>query len=142
MGSGSNRNPLGGFYTLEWAAESATIAGVKVLSNTNNKRSNDLPAYSNTSYMYFKRDSFGKITQLRVYDKSHQAMLDIDINQSKPHKNKDGSIIPAGMTHVHEWKTNSKGELIRSKNARYLSNEEMKAYGDKIKQANNNAKFR
>ena len=61
MGSGSNRNPLGGFYTLEWEAEPATIAGVKVLRNTSNKRSNDLPAYSNTSNMYFKRDSSGEV---------------------------------------------------------------------------------
>lgn len=141
MGSGSNRNPGGGFSKLEWETVSI-ISGVKVLANTNNKRSGDLPAYSNTSNMYFKRDASGEITQLRVYDKSHRAMLDIDINPSKPHKNKDGEMIPTGMTHVHEWRENEKGELVRSKYGRYLSNEEMKKYGDLIKEANSKAEFR
>ena len=136
MGSGSNLNPVGGFFMLEWEEENSTIMGVKILKNNSNKRSNDLPAYSNTSYMYFKRDSSGEITQLRVYDKSHRAMLDIDINPSKPHKNKDGSVIPAGITHVHEWKLNSKGELIRSKVGRRLSNFEIKMYGEILKLAN------
>lgn len=143
MGSGSNRNPLGGFNTLEWDAEPTTIAGVKVLKNTSNKRSNDLPAYSNTSNMYFKRDSSGEITQLRIYDKSsHGAALDIDINPSKPHENKDGSIIPAGVTHVHRWKTNSEGKLVRNKKGEFLSDEQIKKYGDTLKAANSNVRFR
>ena len=63
MGSGSNRNPEGGFSIYEWDEEPDLIAGVKVLYNTNNKRSNDLPAYSDTSTMYFKRDANGEIIQ-------------------------------------------------------------------------------
>lgn len=143
MGSGSNRNPLGGFYTLEWEAEPSTIAGVKVLKNTSNKRSNDLPAYSNSSNMYFKRDASGEIVQLRVYDESsHGAILDIDINPSKPHENKDGSIIPAGVTHVHTWKKNAKGKLVRNKKGEYLSDEQIKKYGDKIRAANSSVRFK
>ena len=143
MGSGSNRNPLGGFNTLEWEAEPTTIAGVKVLKNTSNKRSNDLPAYSNTSDMYFKRNASGEIVQLRIYDKSsHEARLDIDINPSKPHNNKDGSVIPAGVTHVHTWKKNSKGVLVRGKKGEYLSGEQIKKYEDKLRAANNNVRFR
>ena len=84
MGSGSNRNPEGGFSIYEWDEEPDLIAGVKVLYNTNNKRSNDLPAYSDTSTMYFKRDANGEIIQLRIYDPiTHEAKYDIDINPKK-----------------------------------------------------------
>ena len=106
MGSGSNRNPLGGFYTQEWDAEAELVAGIKVLHNTSNKRANDLPAYSNESSMYFKRNDEGEIIQLRIYDEHHQATYDIDINLKDPHREKGKTIMPAGVTHIHEWKMN------------------------------------
>lgn len=142
MGSGNNRNPDGGFTVLEWSEEPVTIEGVKVLYNTNNARSNDLPAYSNKSSMYFKRDSSGEITQLRVYDKQHRAMLDIDINPKKSHKNKDGTVIPAGVTHVHEWTVNPDGSLRRSRKVRLLTAAEIKKYGKKLEAANKHVKYK
>ena len=143
MGSGNNRNPDGGFYSLEWDEEKDLIAGVKVLSNTNNKRNNDLPAYSNTSTMYFKRDSTGEIIQLRVYDPiTHEAKFDIDINPKKGHTNKDGTHIDAGITHIHEWKHNSKGELVRGNRARLLTSLEQLTYDYVLNAANDHVKYK
>lgn len=142
MGSGNNRNPEGGFLTYEWDEEPDLIAGIKVLSNTNNKRSNDLPAYSNTSTMYFKRDADGEIIQLRVYDPTtHEAKFDIDINPKKGHDNKNGTYIEAGITHIHEWKYNSRGELARGKKARLLTSLEIMSYNDILCAANDHLKY-
>lgn len=142
MGSGNNRKPGGGFVTLEWKEEPKTIEGVKVLYNDTNKRSNDLPAYSNTSTMYFKRDASGEIVQLRVYDKKHRAMYDIDINPKKPHNNKDGTTIPVGVTHIHEWKVNADGTLVRGRKGRLLSKSEIKKFGKKLEAANDKVKYK
>lgn len=142
MGSGNNRLPGGGFLTLEWTAEPETIEGVKVLYNDMNKRSNDLPAYSNTSDMYFKRDASGEIVQLRVYDKQHRAMYDIDINPKRSHNNKDGTTILAGITHIHEWKVDANGNLVRGRKARLLTKSEIKKYGKKLEAANKNVKYK
>lgn len=142
MGSGNNRNPAGGFTKLEWKEEPKTIEGVKVLCNDTNKRSNDLPAYSNTSSMYFKRDSSGEITQLRVYDKQHRAKFDIDISPKDSHTNKDGTVIPAGVTHIHEWTVDAKGRLIRGRKARLLTKSEIAKYGKKLEAANEQVKYK
>lgn len=142
MGSGNNRKPGGGFLKLEWREEPKTIEGVKVLYNNTNKRSNDLPAYSNTSTMYFKRDASGEITQLRVYDKQHRAKYDIDINPKAAHKNKDGTVIPAGVTHIHEWKINPDGTLVRGHNGRMLTKAEIKKFEKKLEAANKNVKYK
>lgn len=142
MGSGNNRNPAGGFLTLEWKEEPNTIEGVKVLYNETNKRSNDLPAYSNTSFMYFKRDASGEISQLRIYDTAHRAMMDIDINPMKPHRNKDGTVIPAGVTHVHEWTVNPDGTLVRGRKARLLTEGEIKRFGKKLEAANKDVRYK
>lgn len=141
MGSGNNRKPGGGFTILEWIDEPETIEGVKVLYNDTNKRSNDLPAYSNTSSMYFKRDASGEIVQLRVYDKQHRAMYDIDINPKKPHKNKDGTVISAGVTHIHEWKVDANGNLVRGRKGRLLTQSEIAKYGKKLEAANEQVKY-
>lgn len=142
MGSGNNRRPGGGFLKLEWREEPKTIEGVKVLYNNTNKRSNDLPAYSNTSTMYFKRDASGEIVQLRVYDKQHRAKYDIDINPKAAHKNKDGTVIPAGVTHIHEWKMNPDGSLVRGRSGRMLTTTEIKRFGKKLEAANKNVKYK
>lgn len=141
MGSGNNRKLGGGFTILEWKEEPQTIEGVKVLYNETNKRSNDLPAYSNTSSMYFKRDASGEIVQLRVYDKQHRARYDIDINPKAAHKNKDGTVIPAGVTHIHEWKVNPDGTLVRGRKARLLTKSEIRKFGKKLEAANAHVKY-
>lgn len=142
MGSGSNRKPGGGFLTLEWEAEPKTTEGVKVLYNDTNKRSNDLPAYSNSSSMYFKRDALGEIVQLRVYDKRHRAKYDIDINPKKPHLNRDGTMIPAGITHIHEWLVDAKGNLVRSRKGRLLTESEIRKFGKILEAANENVRYK
>lgn len=142
MGSGSNRNPLGGFYTQEWDAEAELVAGIKVLHNTSNKRANDLPAYSNESSMYFKRNDEGEIIQLRIYDEHHQAAYDIDINPKDPHREKGKTIMPAGVTHIHEWKMNKKGHLVRGKTPRFLTENEIKQLDNILRQANANVKYK
>lgn len=114
----------------------------KVLHNTNNKRTNDLPAYSNNSSMYFKRNEDGEIIQLRIYDEHHQAKYDIDINPKDPHREKGKTIMPAGVTHIHEWKKNKKGHLVRGKTPRHLTENEIKQLDNILKQANANVKYK
>ena len=141
MGTGKNKNPLGGFYLQEWNEETEKIGGVKVLTNDSNKRQNDLPVCSGDSRVYFKRNSEGEIIQLRVYDDNRNAMLDIDINPDKAHRNRDGTIIGAGVTHAHDWKLNSNGDLIRSKNARLLTSSEILKYGVLLELSNPNVRY-
>lgn len=141
MGSGSNYKADGGFEKYEWKAEDEKIAGIKILHNPNSTRPNDLPAYSDTSDAYFKRIDSGEITQLRIYEK-RTAKLDIDINPSESHRNKDGTVFPAGVVHVQEFRINKKGKLVRGNKARYLTDDEIKTWGNAIIEANPNAKFR
>ena len=141
MWSGRNYNPDGGFKEYEWTEEKEKIGGVKVLSNPNAKR-DDLPYHSNTSEAYFKRDSSGEIIQLRVYTE-RRAYLDIDINPSDEHTNKKtGEVFAKHIVHVHEWVKTANGSFRRSKEARLMSDAEIKKWGNAIKLANPNVKFK
>lgn len=95
-----------------------------------------LPAFSNTSELYFgKGKKSGEIIQLRLY-KNRKAYMDFDWGH--PH----GST-PAGKVHVHFYEVNADGKLQKIKGTdRLMNNAEIKKYGELIKKANPNAKFR
>lgn len=94
-----------------------------------------LPKWSKGSKIYFKRDDTGihPIEQMRVFEK-RRAFLDFDWNHS--HKN-----FKRGTVHVHEWGYNTEGKWSRSKNPRYMSEQEIKKYGELLKNANSDVKF-
>lgn len=54
----------------------AKIDGVKILKGLG--RNHDLPMESHTSDMYILLDKDGNFKQLRIYDESHLAKMDID----------------------------------------------------------------
>ena len=72
------------------------LGDIKVLKNPAIK--NDaLPEYSNTPHTsYYRRDSKGRITQIRFY-RGRYAKYDVDWGHA--HKN-----CPACVPHIHEWK--------------------------------------
>ena len=107
---------------------------VERLDPTDN--SQGLPAFSNTSELYFgKGKKSGEVIQLRLYN-NRKAFMDFDWGH--PHGN-----IPIGKVHVHFYTVNAEGKLKKIKGAdRLMNNAEIKKYGPLIKMANPNAKFR
>jgi len=95
-----------------------------------------LPIYSNTSEVYFKRNDLGQhdIEQARVYH-DRKAALDFDWGHAHGSHEK-------GVVHVQEWHYNKKGEWVRKKGERGLSNEEIDRYGELLKLANPNVRLR
>lgn len=99
-----------------------------------------LPTYSKTSEVYLKVDKNGNIIQARIY-KNRKPVCDFDWDHS--HQNSKGDKFEKGVVHVQEFKQNSKGFWERqSKKARYMSNDEMKRYGELLKKVNPNVKLR
>lgn len=99
----------------------------------------NLPYYSNTSDVYFRKNASG-VCQARVY--VGQKMF-LDFDWSHVHKNSDGKTFDKGVVHVQMWKQNSDGSFTRmSNNARFMSNEEIKKYGAPIKSFSPDVKFR
>lgn len=90
----------------------------------------NLPYYSNTSDIYFRKNKDG-VCQGRVYI-GQKKYLDFD--WSHQHKNKDGRVFPKGVVHVQLWKENPDGTFSRlSNSARLMNNKEMKKYGPILK---------
>lgn len=92
----------------------------------------NLPNYSKTSDVYFRQNEKG-VCQARVY-LAHKVVVDFDWSHSHTNKGKDKRTFKAGTVHVQLWKQNSDGSFERlSKDARSMSNKEMKKYGPIIK---------
>ena len=145
MGDFKHYNESGGFdeYLYHQVGDTITASnGVqgKVInadSDPNDESFHEgLPLYSNTSEVYFKRNDEGdhEIEQARVY-KDRRAYLDLDWGHGHGTHKK-------GVVHVQEWRYNSKGEWVRNKKERDLSNAEIERYGELILLANPNAKLR
>lgn len=130
----------GGFseYLYHQVGETLFSNGVsgKVIEKQGDDRShNGLPKYSNTSEVYFKLDDETKIIeQARIY-KDRKVAYDFDWG----HTHKE---YKEGIVHVHEWYLNKNGDWVRSNKPRLLNNDEIKKYGDLLKKANPNVKFR
>lgn len=105
-----------------------------------------LPAYSNTSDVYFRPDESGKACQAKVYT-GRTMVLDFDWSHS--HTNKcDGRQFAKGVIHVQQYKfikIDEKGRHVfkrMSNEARCMNNAEMKLYRPMIKHFCPTIKFR
>lgn len=66
-----------------------------------------------------------------------------DFDWDHHHTNRSGEIFKSGIVHVQLFKQTENGKWFRdSKNARYMSNEEMLRYGELLKLANSKVKLR
>ena len=101
-----------------------------------------LPAYADTSDMYFRVGSDGNVVQGKLYlDRKH--CVDFDWGHTHVNRKGDGKIFPKGVVHVQVYPVNKNGKVTRlSDNARYMSNEEIAKYGGIIRAFNPDVKFR
>ena len=99
-----------------------------------------LPAYANTSDMYFRVGKDGNVVQGKVYiDRKHY----LDFDWGHNHRNTDGEVFQKGTIHVQIHTIGKDGKFIRlSNNARYMNNEEIAKYGGIIHAFNPDVKFR
>lgn len=132
--------PSGGFkeYLYHQIGDTITANGLsgKVISKIGGSFGHDgLPHYSNTSKIYFKLDKNGKVEQARIYNKR---IPSLDIDWGHPHHE-----FPQGIVHVHEYYKDNHGNWHRDEiNVRFMNNAEIKKYGELLKKANPNIKFR
>ncbi len=115
-------------------APSKIVNGVKgtlIKKRGDSDTHTNLPYYSNTSDVYFRKNANG-VCQARVYI-GQKKYLDFD--WSHDHRNStDGRIFHKGTVHVQVWKENKDGSFSRvSDAARSMSNAEMKRYGPLLK---------
>lgn len=136
----------GGFkgYLYETQSAKVTINGVtgKIVKLKNDKDGNhsNLPQFADTSDMYFKRGKNGKVIQGRVYI---DRRMTIDFDWGHDHRNQDGTAFKKGIVHVQVSSTGLNGNVVRnSKNARSMTNEEIKKYGSIINYFAPEARFR
>lgn len=140
MGAQKSYRPSGGFseYLYHQVGEAIVADGMsgKVIKRTEQDNTHDgLPLYSNSSRVYFKLDKErGIIEQARVYD-GRRVVLDFDWG----HTHKD---YKEGTVHVHIWHINDKGKWVRGAEPRLMNNEEIKFYGNLLRKANPNVRFR
>ena len=146
MGNQREYIPGGGFSQHLYKDESpkVTINGItgKMISLVADPTGTHagLPTYSDTSDIYFKKGKDGKASQAKVYT-DRKTVLDFD--WSHTHKNSDGRVFPKGTVHVQVYRVNDDGSLTRlSKDARFMSNFDMKTYGPILKYFNKDIKFR
>jgi hypothetical protein len=117
-------------------SDSKGLSGKVILEMGDTDYHSGLPVWSKKSLIYFKKDDSRshQIEQMRVFS-NRRVALDFDWN----HKHKRYAM---GIVHVHEWHFDSNGKWVRSVSPRYMNDEEMKTYGEIIKNANPNVKFR
>lgn len=111
-----------------------TVNGVKghvIKKEGDSDTHTNLPYYSNTSDIYFRKNSDG-VCQGRLYIGNKQFL---DFDWSHDHRNKaDGRTFKKGTVHVQMWQENKDGSFSRiSDSARMMNNSEMKKYGAIIK---------
>lgn len=111
------------------------ISGKVIQRHGDGRSHNGLPKYSNTSAVYFKLDDETRIIErARIYNDRHVAY---DFDWGHDHKD-----YVAGVVHVHVWYLNKNGEWVRGSNPRLLNSDEINKYGDLLKMANSEVKFR
>ena len=137
MGNGANffsRDAKGRRSEYVAIAPSKTVNGVKgsiIKKVENSDTHTNLPYYSNTSDVYFRKNANG-VCQARVYV-GQKKFLDFGLSHN--HRNAtDGRVFSKGRVHVQVWQENKDGTFSRvSDSARSMSNAEMKKYGPLLK---------
>lgn len=90
MGNQRQFNPIGGFseYLYTSVSDSVIINGVKgrviSLADRYDNRKDNLPTYSNTSDIYFRKNENDEVVQGKVYQ-SREMIMDFDWGHS--HRN-------------------------------------------------------
>lgn len=143
MGNQRQYNPQGGFseYLYVSLSEKVTINGVtgRLIAKADmiDKNDGNLPAYSNTSDVYFRQNLDRVVVQAKVY-LSRNMVLDFD--WSHMHTNKtSGESFPIGTIHVQTYRRKGDGEFIRLSNkARRMTEAEKEKYGPIIRYFNPN----
>ena len=146
MGNQRQFNAKGGFseYLYTSVSDSVIINGVKgrviALADRFDNRKDNLPTYSNTSDIYFRKNENDEVVQGKVY-LSREMIMDFDWGHS--HRNSsNGDFIPAGTIHVQVYKKDRNGHFVRlSSDARRMSDAEKEKYGQIIRHFNPNVIF-
>lgn len=88
----------------------------------------NLPYYSNTSDVYFRKNVDG-VCQARVYV-GNKKYIDFDWSHTHENKSTDKRKFEKGTIHVQVWVENDDGSFTRQSDmARNMNNLEMKKYG-------------
>ena len=146
MGNQRQFNAKGGFseYLYTSVSDSVIINGVKgrviALADSFDNRKDNLPTYSNTSDIYFRKNMNDEVVQGKVY-LSREMIMDFDWGHS--HRNSsNGDFFPAGTIHVQVYKKDRNGHFVRlSSDARRMSDAEKEKYGPIIRHFNPNVIF-
>ncbi len=153
MGNQRQYNKCGGFSenlyeTLERYG-SVTINGITakvVKEKDDEKGQSGLPTYTNTANMYFKEGPNGDIIQGAYYGKDRRIRISFDWaheHYNDPKKGGNGKRFEKGVVHIHPYTTNENGKVVRKGiNARLMTDNEIKKFGDIIKHFNPNVKFK
>ncbi len=145
MGSQRQYLGTGGFSSFLYRQKRDSIVasnGVvgRIVEKIDGTAYDGLPIHSNTGEVYLKMNQEGAIVQARVYN-SRDPVVDFDWDH--PHANRDGSRFQYGVVHVQSWRKDAKGRWIRdSKNARYMTDDEIKRFGELLKKANPKIRFK
>lgn len=148
MGNQQQYIEEGGFeeylYRTHEGFPKLTINGIKsnvlLLGSDPQGKHYSLPAYSNTSDMYFKVDKSGKVCQGRLYV-DRKCVVDFD--WSHDHINQDtGERFSKGTVHVQVYGIDKNGTIERYSAARRMSADEIIKYGPIILAYNPDVKFR
>lgn len=147
MGNGANffsRDERGRRSEYVSVEPAKTINGVKghVIKKVGDRETHtNLPYYSNTSDVYFRKNING-VCQARVYV-GQKMFLDFDWSHQHINIGGNGRVFKKGVVHVQMWQENKDGTFTRVSNqARYMNNAEIKKYGRLIKAFCPDVKFR
>lgn len=124
---------LGADLTEHWETVGVVEAGgnrVKLLEYERNG-SNKLPEYSGQTHIYAKPNQEGRVTQMRIYGPDRRTVADID--WSHGHKG-----LKNGVVHIHY---SEDGTLKHREKPRYMNREEIKQYGNIIRELDPAAKL-
>lgn len=129
------------YVSLERAKTVNGVKGHLIKKVGDSDTHTNLPYYSNTSDVYFRKNANG-VCQARVYIGQKQ-FLDFDWSHRHSNQGTDDRIFEKGHVHVQVWKENSDGSFSRLSNAaRNMSPAEMKKYAPILKAFCPNIKLR
>ena len=117
MGNQRYLNSQGGFsqYLYSSVSDAVIINGVKghlvEYIDKSNRPNWDLPPYSNTSDIYFRKNEIGEVSQAKVY-LSREMVMDFDWDHHHRNRSK-GEFFPKGTVHVQIYKKNNDGKFVR-----------------------------
>lgn len=148
MGNARQYNATGGFseylYDVHPNYETYYHNGLKakviILKTDPDGSHSGLPAFANSSDIYLKVGKSGNVTQAKVYITRQHT---VDFDWGHEHRNKVAGevqqVFPKGVVHVQGYS----GINNRNSNrARYMTDAEIKKYGDILRHFDPNVKFR